>query len=88
MLTNHRLICIWVAVMMSSAAFAQNIFVSGNVTDSEGQNRNYRREAGPCEGSDLSNFIPARLFSASQPSAVSRTIYMDFAPPGSIPNLR
>ena len=34
MLTNHRLICIWVAVMMSSAAFAQNIFVSGNVTDS------------------------------------------------------
>ena len=34
MLTNHRLICIWIAVMMSSVAFAQNISVSGNVTDS------------------------------------------------------
>ena len=33
MLTIHRLICIWCAVMMSSVAFAQNISVSGNVTD-------------------------------------------------------
>ena len=28
------MICIWIAVLMSSAAFAQNISVSGNVTDS------------------------------------------------------
>ena len=34
MLTIHRMICIWIAVLMSSAAFAQNISVSGNVTDS------------------------------------------------------
>ena len=34
MLTIHRFICISIAVMMSSVAFAQNISVSGNVTDS------------------------------------------------------
>ena len=34
MLTIHRLICISIAVLMSSVAFAQNISVSGNVTDS------------------------------------------------------
>ena len=34
MLTIHRLICISIAAMMSSVAFAQNISVSGNVTDS------------------------------------------------------
>ena len=34
MLTIHRLICICCAVMMSSVAFAQNISVSGNITDS------------------------------------------------------
>ncbi|MBR2857582.1 MAG: SusC/RagA family TonB-linked outer membrane protein, partial [Bacteroidales bacterium] len=34
MLTIHRMICISVAVLMSSVAFAQNISVSGNVTDS------------------------------------------------------
>ena len=34
MLTIHRMICISIAVLMSSVAFAQNISVSGNVTDS------------------------------------------------------
>ena len=34
MRTIHRMICILIAVLMSSAAFAQNISVSGNVTDS------------------------------------------------------
>ena len=33
MLTIHRRICILTAVLMSSVAFAQNISVSGNVTD-------------------------------------------------------
>ena len=34
MLTNHRIICISIAVLMYSVASAQNISVSGNVTDS------------------------------------------------------
>ena len=34
MLTIHRLVCGSIAVLMSSVAFAQNISVSGNVTDS------------------------------------------------------